>query len=518
MMNKLLLILIITLVVYSTSAPAQTSPAAPVDKQATPASPAPSVAQPAGSAREEDCACEAQPLPDVLATVNAVRITSKDISEQTAQRVAALHKQVVEARRRALESQINSKLLDAEAKKRGTTAPKLLEDEVISKVKDPTDAEVQAFYDQNKTNIGAELKDVRGDIIAYLRNKKEGDEAQKYAASLRAVAQVKVLMPNAAPPTTAAERARVLATVNGEQITSGDIENSLRPLIFSVQEQVYTLRRIDVDLKINDTLLEQEAQKRKITTIALLDAEVTTKSKPVTEAEARLFYDQNKQQLNGEFEPLKPRLIKYLQQQQARDAQLAFAEQLRRAAVIQTFLTPPEPPVYDIATDDQPSLGSQSAPVTIVEFTDYQCPVCAAAQPSIERVMKEYEGKARLVVRDFPLEQHANAYQAALAAEAAREQGKYWEYVALLLRNQEKLGTPALKDYASQLALDRQKFDAALDSKKFSDQVQRDVRDALRLGVNGTPTIYVNGRRVSENTYESLKAAMDAALKAPSKK
>jgi protein-disulfide isomerase len=521
MMNKLLLILLITLVVYSASASAQTSPAAPVNKQATPAttpaSPALSGAQPA-VAREEDCACEAQPLPDVLATVNAVRITGKDISEQTAQRVAGLHKQVVEARRRELELQINSRLLNAEAKKRGTTAPKLLEAEVISKVKDPTDAEVQAFYDQNKSNIGAELKDVRSDIIAYLRNKKEGDESQKYAASLRAVAQVKVLMPNAAPPTSAAERARVLATVNGEQITSGDIENSLRPLIFNVQEQVYALRRRDVDLKINDTLLEQEAQKRKVTTSALLDAEVTAKSKPVTEAEARSFYDQNKERVNGEYEALKAQLISYLQERQARDAQLAFAEQLRRAAVIQTFLTPPEPPVYDIATDDQPSQGSQSAPVTIVEFTDYQCPVCAAAQPSIERLMKEYEGKARLVVRDFPLEQHANAYQAALAAEAAREQGKYWEYVALLLRNQAKLETPALKEYASQLALDRQKFDAALDSGKFSDQVQRDVRDALRLGVNGTPTIYVNGRRVSENTYESLKAAIDAALKAPSKK
>jgi protein-disulfide isomerase len=113
---------------------------------------------------------------------------------------------------------------------------------------------------------------------------------------------------------------------------------------------------------------------------------------------------------------------------------------------------------------------------------------------------------------------HADAYKAAEAAEAAREQGKYWEYIALLMRNQSALGVPKLKEYAGQLALDRAKFDAALDSGKFSDKVQRDMRDGMRLGVSGTPTIFVNGRRVAENTVESLKAAIETALKETAKK
>jgi protein-disulfide isomerase len=500
---------------------AQTSPAAAAsgNQATTAATPSPAVPIVAvADKKDEDCACEPQVLPDVLATVNGIKITGRDIDAQVGERITALKRQVVSARKRELDLQINSKLLEAESKKRQTTTIKLLEEEVLTKVKEPTDAEVQAFYEQNKSRIRAELKDAKSDIIVYLRNQRESEEAQKFAGRLRAAADVKVLIPNVTPPVSAADRARLLATVNGERITSEDIENSLRPLVFSVQEQVYALRQREIDLRINDALLEQEAQKRKITTNALLNAEVATKTKPVTEADARAFYDQNKERLNGEFAQLKNDITRYLQERKLRDAQAAFAEQLRRAASIQTFLTAPAAPVYNIATDDQPTLGSQSAPVTIVEFTDYQCPGCAAAQPLIEKLVKEYEGRVRLVVRDFPLEIHADAFKAAEAAEAAREQGKYWEYVALLMRNQSALGITKLKEYASQSALDRRKFDAALDSGKFSDKVQRDMRDGLRLGVGGTPTIFVNGRRVSEATPEQLKAAVETALKETAKK
>lgn len=519
-MYRLLLILIIALVAYSDSALAQTSPATGNNQATTSATPTASpigVQQPSLK-KAEDCACEAQALPDVLAIVNGIKITSKDIDAQVKERVSTLQQQVVESRKRELDLQINSKLLEAEAKKRKVSTVKLLEDEVVAKVKDPTDAEVQAFYEQNKARIRAELKDTRSDIIVFLRNQREREEAQKLAERLRAASDVKVLVQNVTPPTTPTERARVLATVNGEPITSEDIENSLRPLIFNVQEQVYTLRQREIDLRINDTLLEQEAQKRKITTTSLLDAEASSKVKKVTEADARAFYDENKERIGVEYSLVKDHLMQLLQERETRNAQTDFAQQLRRTASIQTFLTRPEPPVYNIAIDDQPSLGSPTAPVTIIEFTDYQCPSCAATHPLMEKLLKEYDGKVRLVVRDFPLEHHANAYKAAEAAEAAREQGKYWEYIALLLSNQSKLDVAALKQYAGQLALDRQKFDAALDSGKFADKVQRDIRDGLRLGVDAIPTFFVNGRKVPVPTAESLKAAIETALREGAKK
>jgi len=378
-------------------------------------------------------------------------------------------------------------------------------------VKKPTPAEAQLFYDQNKTRIKAEFKDVVDDILSYLSEQQQQKEAKNLADSLRAANEVKVIVTEVAPPANATERARVLATIKGEKITAGEVEDSLLPLIFDVQQQVYKLRRDELELSINDALLTQEAQKRKITVEALLEAEV--KPQPVTEQQMQTFYDQNKDRVSGAFAETKDAIKQYLEQNELRRAERTFVEKLRAAATIQTFLIAPESPVFAISTNDQPSLGSADAPVTIVAFTDYQCPSCAAMHPVLEQLVKEYGNKVRLVTRDFPLSQHAEAFKAAEAAEAAREQGKYWEYIQILLRNQSALSVEKLKGYASELALDRTRFDKALDTGKFAETVQRDVEDGMKLGINGTPTIFINGRRVSAKGYEELKATIDAAFK-----
>lgn len=464
----------------------------------------------------EDCACESQVLPETLATVNGVKITSSDIKKATGDQVGQLQQQVIEARKRELDLMINSKLLALEAKRRGISTVKLLEQEVVAKVKKPTQTEAQVFYDQNKTRIKAEFKDIVDDIIDYLSEQQQQKEAKKFADSLRAASEVKVLATGVTVPATATERARVLATIKGEAITAGDVEDALLPLIFDVQQQVYKLRSDELELSINDTLLNQEAQKRKVTTEALLEAEVKPKS--VTEQQAQAFYDQNKDRVSGDFTQTKDAIRQYLEQIEVRQAERAFVEKLRAAVTIHRFLVAPESPVFAISTNDQPSLGSADAPVTIVAFTDYQCPSCAAMHPVLEELVKEYGNKVRLVTRDFPLSQHTEAFKAAEAAEAAREQGKYWEYIQILLRNQSALNVDKLKGYASDLALDRTRFDNALDSGKFTESVQRDVEDGMKLGINGTPTIFINGRRISAKSHDELKATIDAAVKAATTK
>ena len=138
---------------------------------------------------------------------------------------------------------------------------------------------------------------------------------------------------------------------------------------------------------------------------------------------------------------------------------------------------------------------------------------CAKTQPIIERLAEEYGDRVKIVIRDFPLQNHKNALKAAEAAEAARVQGKYWEYIALLFEKQSELGVDKLKEYASRLGLDRKRFDQSLDKGEFFDKVKRDVQDGVKLGVNSTPTIFVNGRIVRDKSFENLKAAIEAALK-----
>src|SRR6185503_17906228 len=203
---------------------------------------APLSAQQAAQKVENDCGCEDKPLPEILGVVNGVKIAKQDLSPETRSRVEQLQRQVVEARQRELDLQIDSMLLESEAKKRGVTPSQVIKDEVIAKAQTPTEAEAQAFYDKNKANIQGEFKDEKNNVIEYLRYERQQELAAKLAERLRAGAQVKVIAKPTAPPATAADRARVLATVNDKQITMGDIENSLRPMIFNIQEQVYALR------------------------------------------------------------------------------------------------------------------------------------------------------------------------------------------------------------------------------------------------------------------------------------
>ena len=465
------------------------------------------------TAQTVDCGCEDKPLPEILGVVNGVKITKQDLSSETRARVEQLQREVIEARERELDLQIDSLLLESEAKKRGVSASQVIKDDVIAKVQAPTEAEAQAFYDQNKAKFQTAFKDEKNNILEYLTFQRQQEQAKKLSERLRAAAQVKVIAKPAAPPASDADRARVLAVVNNKNITMGDIENSLRPLIFNVQEQVYALRKQDLELKVNDTLLTQEAQKKGVTTRALLETEVTAKVPRVTEAEAQTFFDQNKDRISGDFAQTKAQIIQYLQEGKENEATGAYAALLRRAAKVETNLTAPESPSFEIATDDQPVKGTANASVTIVAFTDFECPSCARQHPVLERIVSEFGDRVRLVVRDFPLSQHANARKAAEAAEAAREQGKYWEYAGVLFRNQSALGADKLRQYATELGLDRARFDASLDSGKFAEKVQRDVIDGHKLGVNGTPTLYINGKRVSDHSYENVKSVIEAALK-----
>src|SRR5687767_823335 len=296
------------------------------------------------AAQVADCGCEDKPLPEILSVVNGVKITKQDLSPETRARVEQLQRQVVDARQRELDLQIDTILLEAEAKKRGVTPSQLIKDEVIAKAQAPTEAEAQAFYEKNKSSFKTEFKDEKDQIVKYLGYQRQQEQAQKLSERLRSSAQLKIIAKPTAPAATDADRARVLAVLNDRSITMGDIENNLRPLIASVQEQVYALRKQDLELKINDTLLSQEAQKKGVTTRALLDAEVEAKVAPVTDAEAQAFYNENKERISGEFAETKTQIIQYMQQRKEREATLAFAEKLRRQSKLEINLTAPEKP------------------------------------------------------------------------------------------------------------------------------------------------------------------------------
>ena len=170
---------------------------------------------------------------------------------------------------------------------------------------------------------------------------------------------------------------------------------------------------------------------------------------------------------------------------------------------------------YNVSVDDDPSLGPADAPVTIVEFSDYQCPYCRKWYAEVyTRLMSDYKGKIRFVYRDFPLTSiHPEALPAAEAANCANEQGAYWGYHDALFSMQFELGPDTYMQYASALGLDLQKFQTCIKEKRYSREIQADQNYALDLGVQSTPTFFINGiPLVGAQPYAAFKQVIDKEL------
>jgi protein-disulfide isomerase len=170
----------------------------------------------------------------------------------------------------------------------------------------------------------------------------------------------------------------------------------------------------------------------------------------------------------------------------------------------------------DVSTDDDPSIGPENAPITIIEFSDYQCPYCQVwYQQVYQELLASYPDKIRFVYRDLPLPMHPEAIPAAEAAECAGEQGAYWKYHDALFSQQYGLNRTAYEQYAVDLGLDTKAFATCIDSHKYKSEIQADASDAARVGISGTPSFVVNGRiLVGALPIADFKAVIDEELAA----
>ncbi len=169
---------------------------------------------------------------------------------------------------------------------------------------------------------------------------------------------------------------------------------------------------------------------------------------------------------------------------------------------------------YDVRTSGAPALGPEDASVTIVEFTDYQCPFCSRVHPTVTKLVDEYAGDVRLVMKHNPLPSHPLAPGAAKAAVAAGKQGKFWEMHDLIFKNQRKLADEDLRGYATSLGLDVARWNKDRASSEVAAAIAADQAEARRLGTTGTPAFFINGRFLSgAQPYEVFKQRIDAELK-----
>jgi protein-disulfide isomerase len=279
-------------------------------------------------------------------------------------------------------------------------------------------------------------------------------------------------------------------------------------------QKLYDGRRAALDAIIADTLLTEAARKKGMTADAYELEEIGKRVKPVSDAEVVSFYQANINQMQGRsLEIMAPAINRFLTEQQRATARQSLIAELRKAGPdVRVLIDAPRREV-EIETTD-PSLGRSSAPVTLIEFSDFQCPFCQRVAPTLKKLRETYGDKVRIVWKDFPLTQiHPQAFKAGEAAHCAGDQGKYWEYHDRLFANQQNLQPDDLKKHAAELGLDAAAFNACLDTSKYGERVRDGVAQGQRLGVNSTPTIYVNGRMLSgAQPYETFVSVIDEEL------
>lgn len=169
-----------------------------------------------------------------------------------------------------------------------------------------------------------------------------------------------------------------------------------------------------------------------------------------------------------------------------------------------------------IPTGGAPFTGPQNAPITLVEFSDFQCPYCAAATPELAAVLRSYPTKVKLIFKEYPLEMHSQAAFAAAAAVAAQRQGKFWAMYDAMFAAHDDLSRDNILALAQKNGLDLKRFQADLDSVEVKEAITRDIQDGDRLGVSGTPTLFIDGQRYNGPIeLESLKPVLEAELKHP---
>ena len=421
-----------------------------------------------------------QKTDEILATETNLNFTFRSLSENGQKLFENQKSAVADARSKLLSQMLSDLLLEAEANSQNITVEALIEARK-KKVLDPTIAEIRAVYDANRSALGDKtIDDTRKEIIEYLRFPNEQKSLQSLIDGLKVKHK---LTPGKDVNAAGLKPMEALAAINGRSLSVQEFEEKNKIVLYEVRAEITDNIRTDLENAIFSTLLSEEAKSRNMDASDLYAAEITNKM--------RDFSDEEQANLKNAFK------------------KILFAK-----FGVKILLKETEPFVQDVSVDDDPAQGKAAALVAVVMFTDFQCPACAATHPVLKKVLGEYGDRVRFVVRDFPLTNiHENAFRAARAANAANSQGKYFEYINVLYRNQNALDADSLKKYAADLGLNVKQFEIDLLSAKTAAEVKKDVTDGKKYGIGVTPTIFVNGVKIRRLSAEAFREAIDKALK-----
>lgn len=301
----------------------------------------------------------------------------------------------------------------------------------------------------------------------------------------------------------------VLVEMNGVQITQADLELKRPAAMFQARTNFYEAERKALVELVDEQLLEQQAAKERLTVPQLLERHVdSTIAKDPSEEALHVYYEGV--DTTEPYESVRGKILDALRQRRIAKAKAAYMQTLRAETPVIFRFAPPRAP---ISMTDVPVRGVSSARLTLLEFADYQCPYCQQIQPVLSRIETEFKDQLAFAYKDYPLSMHPDAPKAAEAAHCAGAQGKFWEYHDLVFANK-RLDVANLKNDARDLKLDTAAFDACLDKGQTAGMIKDESNEAQTLGLQGTPTLFINGRYIKDITYEGIRGVISEELSA----
>jgi len=319
-----------------------------------------------------------------------------------------------------------------------------------------------------------------------------------------------------------AQSAGRVAVVNGQPITQQELEKAAaaelknhetrrmqREVELAQEKQQILAKALDSPLQPRSFSLQRAKQKK--TKEELLESEVESNVETPSDREVDAFYEANKDRIPIPKEQALPQVKDYLVERSRARFRDMLVARLKKEMGFKSFL---EPLRAQIAIAGFPTKGPANAPITIVEFSDFECPYCGQLFPTLKQVEKNYPQQVRIVYRQFPLTNiHPRAQKAAEASLCANDQQKFWEFHDSMFGNQSELSMADLRQRAVDLKLNAETFNKCLESGRHAQTIQADIQEGARHGVTGTPALFINGRLLTGNQpYAEIKAVIDDEL------
>jgi predicted DsbA family dithiol-disulfide isomerase len=290
----------------------------------------------------------------------------------------------------------------------------------------------------------------------------------------------------------------VVANINGKEITEDQLNKGIESELYEAEMRLYEIKKARLDTIVLENLIAADPRKGTMSNDAFLQKFIGIGKSP-SDKEITSFIEERKIPKEHINEQLKERIKKYLEMENKRNAVDEWISEKTKKNPIIVHIQEPSHPVFDVAIANAPAWGSANAKVTIVEFSEFECPFCGKASEVINQVKKKYNGKIRLVFKHFPLSFHQHAKKASEAAMCAFEQSpdKFWTMHDALFAGQDKLDEDSLKEKAKKIGLDLAKFEGCLKTGKFTAHIDADLKQGEALGIRATPTFFVNGQMLS---------------------